>query len=129
MKTKTDKKILKASGLILDAWQKENVTGNMQHYVKLLDDMTKEEDIYSKWGDLPEDIVIGARAEIDHTVDGKYKNIVDYVITDTTNAGDPSPGVTTKLPPQATLDDITLKDVWKKLIEMELAIAKLGVKD
>ena len=118
MKTNDNKEILKVSGQIIDAWQKENTTGNMQHYVKLENDS-----IYSKWGDLPADMVIGAKVALDYTISGKYKNIVSYIILDSDNVvNDIKP--TVKLPSQATLDDITLKDVWNKLLDIEKLLKK-----
>ena len=111
----------KISGTICDAWEKENTTGNMQYYVKLDNDV-----IYSKWGNLPKDIVIGAKIELEYTTSGKYRNIVSYTIL---AKAEPIPRSTVKLPPQKTLDDVTLRDIYEKISAVELAVAKLGVKD
>jgi len=114
------KDLQKFSGTICAAWEKENVKGKMQHYIQLEDDS-----IYSAFGSLPEDLIIGAKASGEFSTTGIYKNLESYKIL----GQDTLPRPTKKLPPQAALDDITLKDIWALLNEIKIDIAKLGVKD
>jgi len=131
------KDIQKFSGTICGAWDKVASNGSMKYYIQLEDDM-----VYSAFckkengAELPppKDLVINSKIELEYTMsaDGKYRNLESYKIL----GQDTLPAPTVKLPPQKALDDITLRDIWTKLLAVEgivteiaKDVVKLGVKD